>query len=317
MAATKYTYSIANDFLNSVVASTPLTSEINNSSVSGTLSHVNTNSDNCDIWFESSLSSPDETTLSGVVSTHDGQQTPSEYTVIAGEDVGARKGVYISGSDEVKLARADSENTLPCVGFTEAAAVSGTEVTVWTNDILGGFSGLTPAAEYYLSTIAAGEITTTKPSSGNIISVGVGKTATELDIHIAVLPPDASVYPGSIDIAINGYSSQAYMASSNTTYKVASYFVFPGSIAAGTPSSIKAIATIGTADSFDARIYDYTNSKVIAEIVGSTNASIVDSVDMGALSNIPSQPATWEVQIRRNSGNGSESVWMAGVSVIL
>lgn len=70
--ATKYTYSISNDFPNSAVASTKLTGEIQASTVTGTLGYINTGNDDCDIWFELSLSSPDETALSGVVSSHDG-----------------------------------------------------------------------------------------------------------------------------------------------------------------------------------------------------------------------------------------------------
>jgi len=190
--ATKYTYSISNDFLNSSLASSELTSEIQISTITGTLSHVNTDSDVCDIWFDAPLSSAEQTTLSGVVSSHDGQHPSGKYEMTARENIGAKKGVYICGSDEVKLARADSENTLPCVGFTESTASSGATAIVWTNDILTGFSGLTPGAEYYVSTTSAGEITTTKPSSGSIISAGVAKTATELDIHIIVLPTASS-----------------------------------------------------------------------------------------------------------------------------
>ncbi len=189
--ATKYAYSISNDFPNNLVASSELASEIQISTITGTLSHINTDSDICDIWFDASLVSAEQITLSGVVSAHGGQYPSSEYKVTAGEDVGARKGIYISGSNEIKLARADSENTLPCVGFTESTAASGANAIIWTNDLLDGFSGLTPGAEYYLSQTNAGEITTTKPTtSGIIVSVGVAKTDTELDIHIIRVPPE-------------------------------------------------------------------------------------------------------------------------------
>lgn len=93
MAATKYTYSITNDFPNSTVNSTKLTNEIQISAVSGTLDYINTNSDNCDIWFLDTLTSGDESTLGGTVSSHDGIASTSlteavtdyEYTESAGE----------------------------------------------------------------------------------------------------------------------------------------------------------------------------------------------------------------------------------------
>lgn len=121
----------------------------------------------------------------------------SKYNMTAAENMGAKKAVYISGSNEVKLACADSEDTLPCIGFTEyAASISGT-VTIYTNDVLGGFSGLTPSAECYLSQdfTSAGEITTIKPTTGLIIRVGVAKTSSELDIHILQLSDES--YSGS------------------------------------------------------------------------------------------------------------------------
>jgi hypothetical protein len=110
----------------------------------------------------------------------------SKYIVTAGEDLGARKTVYISGSNEVKLACADSEDTLPCIGFTERPALQNDDVLICTNDILSGFSGLTPGGEYFLTqdSTAAGEITLIKPTSGIVISVGIAKTTTELDVHL-------------------------------------------------------------------------------------------------------------------------------------
>ena len=77
MAATKYTYSISNDFLNSIVESTALTSQIQLSSITRVLDYINTIGDDCDIWFLDTLTSGDVTTLSGVVAAHDGTALPS------------------------------------------------------------------------------------------------------------------------------------------------------------------------------------------------------------------------------------------------
>lgn len=106
----------------------------------------------------------------------------------AGEDMGADKAVYISASNEGKLAKADSESTLPCLGFTTAAVSNGDNAVIQTNGVLGGFSDLTFGSEYYLSQTNAGEITAQKPPWGIIVSAGTARNSTELDINIIRFP---------------------------------------------------------------------------------------------------------------------------------
>lgn len=108
----------------------------------------------------------------------------SKYDMTAGENINDRKVVYISAVDTVKLAKADSETTLPSIGLSMNSALNGEEIRISTNDILDGFTGLTPGASYYLSQTSAGEITSTKPTTGIIVRLGVAISATELDIHI-------------------------------------------------------------------------------------------------------------------------------------
>jgi len=72
MAETKYTYSIENDFPNQAVCETKLFTEIGESNIVTECSHINTHVDNCDVYFTDVLSSGDETTLSDIVSVHDG-----------------------------------------------------------------------------------------------------------------------------------------------------------------------------------------------------------------------------------------------------
>jgi len=76
MAATKYTYSISGDFPNHKVDSTRLSREIDYSSISTALSHINTVDDDCDIWFVDALSAGDKTTLDGLVAVHSGEPMP-------------------------------------------------------------------------------------------------------------------------------------------------------------------------------------------------------------------------------------------------
>jgi hypothetical protein len=74
MAATEYTYSIASDFPNKQVNSGELTDEINDSSISSAaLLYIETDDDDCNIWFDDPLSSGDQTTLDGLVAAHDGE----------------------------------------------------------------------------------------------------------------------------------------------------------------------------------------------------------------------------------------------------
>jgi len=75
--STKYTFSIINDTLNSLVNLSRLTSEIGASNIAIALDYMNTNVDVCDIWFKADLSSPEETTLNGLMSSHTGAE-PNE-----------------------------------------------------------------------------------------------------------------------------------------------------------------------------------------------------------------------------------------------
>ena len=72
MAATKYTYSISSDFPNQKVNSEKLTQQIEASAIATALDYVNTDGDECDIWFADALSGGDETLLDGIVASHDG-----------------------------------------------------------------------------------------------------------------------------------------------------------------------------------------------------------------------------------------------------
>lgn len=68
----KYTYSIQNDFPNGAVVTSKLSDEILDSNITIALDYIGTNGDDCDIYFKNDLSSAEQSTLSGVVSVHDG-----------------------------------------------------------------------------------------------------------------------------------------------------------------------------------------------------------------------------------------------------
>ncbi len=88
MADTKYTYSIDSDFPNKQVDSNTLVVEIGGSSISSaSCLRIDTTGDVCDIWFDDPLSSGDETTLDGIVASHNGSpistQTKGGLVVIS------------------------------------------------------------------------------------------------------------------------------------------------------------------------------------------------------------------------------------------
>lgn len=69
-----YTYSISEDFPNSKIDIPRLTNEIRESEITVALSHIETEEDDCNVWFKDRLSSAEETTLSsGIVYVHSGE----------------------------------------------------------------------------------------------------------------------------------------------------------------------------------------------------------------------------------------------------
>lgn len=68
----QYNYDIT-DFLNDKIVPSVFTIEINNSAISGTISHINTTTSHADIFFNSALSTGDESVLDSLVAVHDGE----------------------------------------------------------------------------------------------------------------------------------------------------------------------------------------------------------------------------------------------------
>jgi hypothetical protein len=73
---TTYTYSIQNAFPNHQEASDRLISEIQSSSISIALDHIDTSGDNCYIIFKDVLSAGDVATLNAIVAAHSGTNLP-------------------------------------------------------------------------------------------------------------------------------------------------------------------------------------------------------------------------------------------------
>lgn len=108
---------------------------------------------------------------------------------VAAVNIAIRDVVYISAADNVTPCDNDSDVASYAIGFATAAALATDPVEIQSAGILGGFSGLTPGAPYFLDG-TAGLITATLPpgnSGKNIVRVGFAKSATELNIQIQYL----------------------------------------------------------------------------------------------------------------------------------
>ena len=73
----EYKYSINSDFNSQKADLDRLIDEINGSSISSSLAHINVDGDDCSITFSGTLSQEELTTLSGLLNGHSGD--PFEY----------------------------------------------------------------------------------------------------------------------------------------------------------------------------------------------------------------------------------------------
>jgi len=101
--------------------------------------------------------------------------------------------VYISAADTVKKAKADAVGTSDVIGLVRTASIAASvtgDIQVggvlssadWTA-VVGGVT-LTSGSIYYLSQATAGQLTTTAPSTGFIVQVGIATSTTELLLDV-------------------------------------------------------------------------------------------------------------------------------------
>jgi hypothetical protein len=92
-----------------------------------------------------------------------------------------------------------------------------------------------------------------------------------------------------------------------SVYKTVGSWPHPGSLKSGVPAKITVICGVESAASMDVRVYDVENAQVVAEALGVTG-SYPSMVDLGSISNVSQDRAIWELQYRRASGNGNQTV---------
>lgn len=97
-----------------------------------------------------------------------------------------------------------------------------------------------------------------------------------------------------------------------TSWDVQRRFIFRGTDVLGTPTAFKAIVAV-SANTGDIRLYDATNSNIIAVIYNYTNTSW-DIVTDSNLSNLPTGEAMFEIQLKVD--NEGDWNYLSGASLI-
>ena len=109
----------------------------------------------------------------------------SESVWTMAEELEVLSPVYISGEDSVSLSKAESMDTMPCIGFV--SALNGGSCTVRFNGELEGFTDLVPGGTYYISNEGGIEHILPDEEEGwpsNIQQIGKAKNPQTLLIEI-------------------------------------------------------------------------------------------------------------------------------------
>lgn len=114
-----------------------------------------------------------------------------------------------------------------------------------------------------------------------------------------------------------GSDNKSYLKGKDATYEMLSQFFFEGTTAFGTPTTAKIRFTNKGGITSSVRIYDVTNAQVIAEQTGLDPAveEVFETVNMGALSNLPAAEAIFEVQLRVSADGGGKETWVASLFI--
>jgi len=124
------------------------------------------------------------------------------------------------------------------------------------------------------------------------------------------MPGNTTIY--SIPRIISDYIVNG--STTNGTYTTIGKLIFGGINNWGLISKINVLSYVESGATYGVRIYDTTNSLVIAEILNQSNASVA-IVDLGVISNLSDTQAIWEAQIKRMSGAASKNVFLDTLSM--
>lgn len=127
------------------------------------------------VWKNQSLASEAESVVNNVY--------VAEVAILA------KDFVYISSANNVSPAIASSDSSARVVGSANAAAAPAAQVSVKSEGIVTGLTGLTAGARYYLSASVAGGYQTGAPTGAgnNIVSLGFAKNTTDMHLQLQFL----------------------------------------------------------------------------------------------------------------------------------
>lgn len=114
-----------------------------------------------------------------------------------------------------------------------------------------------------------------------------------------------------------GSDTKPYLKGKDGTYEFLASFFFEGTAIAGTPTEATIRFTNKGGITSDVRIYDVDNALVIAEVTGLSPVTeqIFQTEDMGTLSNLSTDRATWEVQLKNSATGGGKETWVSALLI--
>lgn len=165
---------------------------------------------------------------------------------------------------------------------------------------------------------------TARLAASGFVAAEVGKLARQLDDNSLWMLTDESpvtwqdcAKPMSpVVVTLHSDPNPYIEVDSAISWVEVARFVFPGTGATGDPSSIKFLleCTLATYTAY-ARVYDVTNSQVIASV--STTSNSMTIVSDSTLQNLPAGEAIWAIQLKDSAGTFPDNpkVRSSGLSV--
>lgn len=147
-----------------------------------------------------------------------------------------------------------------------------------------------------------------KDSSGVIEARNTGDTAYSIVRAASPVGNHDLVTKGSLSTSVQvmEYAFPSGVEQKKPSYAILCTMVFRGTSEVGSPASIFIIGgkDPGSSGTVQYRLYDLTNSLVIAE----SSVQSVDFptlIDLGTVSNLPASQAMWEMQAKKVSGSAN------------
>jgi hypothetical protein len=168
-------------------------------------------------------------------------------------------------------------------------------------------SGAVARGDLLASSAVAGEAAAGTPQGSFAIArgtlAGPGPALVDATIQPTARTDASPAFsPRSVAaITLTGANGQPYIESTAQTYDIVAQYGWAGSDVVSTVESIGAIVELGGGTSMNIRVFDATNVATIAELTGITDPTFTFR-DLGAITNVTTTPAIWEIQLRATGG---------------